>query len=171
MGSVVAAAVFGHGAIEEGKCGGGEVRVPPLRSSSPSRKHCVFFFASNGDEMGFLFLTSFSPSPKPAVVIRGGFRRGFGGRGGRGDPGHGGRGGRRGGRQKEEQKWVPVTKLNQIVETLLRPVLKEAVMKIMPVQTETEADQQTRFKTFVVVGEGWDTFENGNEVEVHYTEK
>ncbi|KAK9128699.1 hypothetical protein Syun_017496 [Stephania yunnanensis] len=43
-------------------------------------------------------------------------------------------------------------------------------MKIMPVQTETEADQQTRFKTFVVVSEGWDTSENGDEVEVHYTE-
>ncbi|KAK9121437.1 hypothetical protein Syun_019054 [Stephania yunnanensis] len=35
---------------------------------------------------------------------------------------------------------------------------------------QNEADQLTRFKAFVAVGEGWDTPENGDEVEVHYIE-
>ncbi|XP_068650688.1 small ribosomal subunit protein uS5x-like [Aristolochia californica] len=115
---------------------------------------------------------------------RGGFGRGFGrgGRGdrGRGDRGRGDRrGGRRGGgRREEEEKWVPVTKLgrlvkegkivsleqiylhslpvkeHQIVEAMLGPKLKDEVMKIMPVQKQTRAGQRTRFKAFVVVGDG-----------------
>jgi len=116
---------------------------------------------------------------------RGGGRgSGRGGRGGgsdrpsRGGPGgRGGRGGRTGGRDKEEEKWIPVTKLGrlvregyiksieevylfslpikeyQIVDLFFGDKLKDEVMKIMPVQKQTRAGQRTRFKAFVVVGD------------------
>lgn len=60
---------------------------------------------------------------------RGGFGRGFGGRGGeggrgdrgRGDRGRGDRGrGRRGGRDKDEEPWVPCTKLGRLVQQVRR---------------------------------------------------
>merc|ERR1712216_144013 len=47
---------------------------------------------------------------------------------------------------------IPI-KEYQIVENILGPVLKDEVMKIMPVQKQTRAGQRTRFKAFVVVGD------------------
>jgi len=114
--------------------------------------------------------------------FRGGFgdRRGRGRGGDRGDRrgrGRGDRGGRRRGREGEKGEWVPVTKLgrlvkegriksleeiylfslavkeHQIVEQLLGTTLVDEVMKISPVQKQTQAGQRTRFKAFVVVGD------------------
>ena len=107
---------------------------------------------------------------------RGGFGRGGGrGRGrGRGG-GRGGRGGGRGGR--EENVWVPVTKLGrlvkegkigsieeiflfslpvkeaEIIDYFLKDKLQDEVMKIMPVQKQSSAGQRTRFKAFVAIGD------------------
>jgi len=102
--------------------------------------------------------------------------RGFGrGRGrGRGDRGRG-RG--RGRKDDAKTEWVPVTKLGRLVKDgkigsmeeiylfslpvkefqvvdYFLPKLKDEVMKIMPVQKQTTAGQRTRFKAFVVIGDG-----------------
>eukprot|EP01087_Luapelamoeba_hula_P008323 TRINITY_DN207_c0_g1_i1.p1 TRINITY_DN207_c0_g1~~TRINITY_DN207_c0_g1_i1.p1 ORF type:complete len:324 (-),score=54.98 TRINITY_DN207_c0_g1_i1:73-1011(-) len=110
---------------------------------------------------------------------RGGDREG-GGRG-RGREGGGrGRGGPRGPRKDgdESKAWVPTTKLgrlvkaghvkkleqiylyslpikeSQIIDHFFQPeVLKDEVLKIMPVQKQTRAGQRTRFKAFVMIGD------------------
>jgi len=88
-----------------------------------------------------------------------------------------GRRGRRGDRDGEKAEWVPVTKLGrlvkdgkiksleeiylfslpikeyQIVDHFLKDKLKDEVMKIHPVQKQTQAGQRTRFKAYVVVGD------------------
>ena len=113
---------------------------------------------------------------------RGFGRGGRGGERGRGGD-RGGRGGRGGARRprgdKEESGgWTPVTKLGrlvkerfikrleeiylfslpikeyQIIDFFLGDKVKDEVMKIMPVQKQTRAGQRTRFKAFVIVGDG-----------------
>jgi hypothetical protein len=105
---------------------------------------------------------------------RGGFGRG--GRGGRSGRGRG-RGGRGRGGGREEQVWVPVTKLGrlvkegkigsieeiflfslpvkeaEIIDFFLKDKLQDEVMKIMPVQKQSSAGQRTRFKAFVAIGD------------------
>lgn len=114
--------------------------------------------------------------------FRGGRGRGDRGDRGFGRGGRGGRG-RGGARKDEGEDWTPVTKLGrlvkakkitkledifmyaipikeyQIVDFFLpstppdSAVLKDDVLKIMPVQKQTRAGQRTRFKAFVVVGD------------------
>jgi small subunit ribosomal protein S2e len=109
---------------------------------------------------------------------RGGFGRGEGGRdGGRGRGRGRGRGGRGGRGAREEEVWVPVTKLGrlvmegkigsieeiflfslpvkeaEIIDFFLKDKLQDEVMKIMPVQKQSSAGQRTRFKAFVAVGD------------------
>jgi len=105
---------------------------------------------------------------------RGGDRGGRGGRGGFGGKGRDGKGGPRG---PVVEEWIPVTKLgrlvqkgviktveeiyrfsipikeSQIVNTLLEGKLKEEVMKVKPVQKQTQAGQRTRFKCVVLIGD------------------
>jgi len=111
-----------------------------------------------------------------APTRRGGFD---GSRGDRGDR-RGRRGPRKPRKTKDEEltAWTPLTKLGRLVKdgkikfieeiylhslTIKEPqivdwflpgnVLKDEVMKIMPVQKQTRAGQRTRFKAFVVVGD------------------
>lgn len=112
-----------------------------------------------------------------------GGRGGRGGRGGdRGFGRGGGRRDRKGGpKGREEESWNPVTKLGRLVkdgkitniDDICRfsiPIkessivdhlckangkkLNEEVMKVKPVQKQTQAGQRTRFKAWVVIGDG-----------------
>ena len=90
---------------------------------------------------------------QPAMADRGGDRGGFGRGFGRGDRGRGGRRGDRRGRrprgEKEEEAWVPVTKLGRLVKENKIKSIEHIYLFSLP----TRAGQRTRFKAFVVVGD------------------
>jgi small subunit ribosomal protein S2e len=100
-----------------------------------------------------------------------------------GPGGPGGRPGGPGGRRerpgaKDEKTWTPLTKLGklvragkvskleeiylhslpikepEIVDKFLEGSLKEEMMKIKPVQKQTQAGQRTRFQAYIAVGDG-----------------
>jgi len=50
-------------------------------------------------------------------------------------------------------RWSIPIKEHQIVDQLLKDVLKEEVMQVKPVQKQTQAGQRTRFKAYVIVGD------------------
>jgi len=50
-------------------------------------------------------------------------------------------------------RWSVPIKEHQIVDQLLKDVLKEEVMQVKPVQKQTQAGQRTRFKAYVIVGD------------------
>ncbi|PHT45534.1 40S ribosomal protein S2-3 [Capsicum baccatum] len=69
------------------------------------------------------------------MVKRGEFGREFGGRGGRGsDCGGRGRGGRRPRRDTEEEKWVPITKLESLVKDGKIKSLEQIYLHLLPIK-------------------------------------
>ncbi|ELV11038.1 40S ribosomal protein S2 [Tupaia chinensis] len=107
----------------------------------------------------------------PGIGGRGGFRGGSGSGPPRSGPG------RAAGGARPRTRWIPVTKLgrqaedmkiksleeiylfslpikeSEIIDFFLGVSLKDEVLKIMSVQKQTHAGQQTRFKAFVAIGD------------------
>lgn len=140
------------------------------------------FFALQTKISHFLFFRMADTAPARGASGTGGsgFKSGFGSRGSRGAKGRGrGRGRGRGARggKEDSKEWVPVTKLGrlvregkirsleeiylyslpikefEIIDFFLGRMLRDEVLKIMPVQKQTRAGQRTRFKAFVAIGD------------------